>query len=272
MPNNKYSKINPVKFQQSINDELQVVKNRVRDLIGDRNWGEEGRFKEAILRNMIKRFLPENLSVGNGFILNHSKVNDQNNFLISRQIDILIYDNTYPIIFSESDFVIVTEDCVRGIIEVKSKIYSGKSNRNSLYKIINKFNEFADFERVAKIDGSRIFKGIFSFDTVNSLSSDYIKECLEKSNGMINHFSLNDKLFIRHWLNGDTLNPPVHCENDFYNIYDLPNLSHAYFISNLVHMTSNISRGDRYFISFPIEGTKEVHRVNSICLNNVFEG
>ena len=42
--------INPLEFQKSINRELQVVKNRVRNLIGNANWGDEGSYKEAIFR------------------------------------------------------------------------------------------------------------------------------------------------------------------------------------------------------------------------------
>lgn len=51
-------------FHKSTTEELRVIKNRVRNLIGDRNWGEEGRYKEAILRNVIKRFLPQNFKIG----------------------------------------------------------------------------------------------------------------------------------------------------------------------------------------------------------------
>ena len=49
---------NPSAFQKSITKELKALQNRVRYLIGDSHWGEEGRYKEAILRNVIKRFLP----------------------------------------------------------------------------------------------------------------------------------------------------------------------------------------------------------------------
>lgn len=42
-------------FQQSITQELDVIKNRVRSLIGDAHWGEEGRYKEIILQKIIKR-------------------------------------------------------------------------------------------------------------------------------------------------------------------------------------------------------------------------
>ena len=37
---------------------LNLIKNRVRNLIGNSNWAEEGRYKETILKNVIRRFLP----------------------------------------------------------------------------------------------------------------------------------------------------------------------------------------------------------------------
>ena len=43
-------------FQKSITEELDVVKNRIRNLIGNRHWGEEGRYKEAILKNILRKF------------------------------------------------------------------------------------------------------------------------------------------------------------------------------------------------------------------------
>ena len=46
-------------FHKSTTKELKVIKNRVRNFIGNRNWGEEGRYKEAILRNVIKRLESE---------------------------------------------------------------------------------------------------------------------------------------------------------------------------------------------------------------------
>ena len=57
------------KFQESITRELDVIKNRVRNLIGNANWSEEGRYKEAILKNVLRKFLPSNLSIGTGFIV-----------------------------------------------------------------------------------------------------------------------------------------------------------------------------------------------------------
>ena len=49
MPINQDTK----KFQESITQELNTIKDRVRNLIGNKHWGEEGRYKEVILRNVL---------------------------------------------------------------------------------------------------------------------------------------------------------------------------------------------------------------------------
>ena len=37
-------------YQKSVAKEFKAFEKRVRNLIDDRNWGEEGRYKEAILK------------------------------------------------------------------------------------------------------------------------------------------------------------------------------------------------------------------------------
>lgn len=123
------SEIDAQKFQESITKELDTVKDRVRNLIGNSHWGEEGRYKEAILKNVIARFLPANLSLGTGFVIRK----DNNEAHISNQIDIIVYDNTIPILFSEGDFVITTYKNVKAIIEAKTKI-----RNNNLQEAIEK--------------------------------------------------------------------------------------------------------------------------------------
>ena len=114
-------------FQESITQELDAIKNRVRNLIGNAHWGEEGRFKEAVLKNVLRKFLPNNLSIGTGFILQAVGNNDDENIL-SSQLDIIIYDNTLPVLFSEGDFIITTTANIRGILEVKSRITANSLN------------------------------------------------------------------------------------------------------------------------------------------------
>ncbi len=112
---------NYFEYQQSVAEEFKALEKRVRNLIDDSHWGEEGRYKEAILMNYLKRVLPRHLSVGTGFVRNNNE--------ITNQIDIIIYDNSYPLFFSEGDFVISSVQNVIGIIEVKCGIRA-----NDLYQ------------------------------------------------------------------------------------------------------------------------------------------
>ena len=249
-------KINPEEFQKSITKELDIIKDRVRNLIGDTHWGEEGRYKEVILKNVIKRFLPTNLSIGTGFVIR--KNNDKSQ--VSKQIDIIIYDNTVPVLFSEGDFVITTYKNVRGIVEVKTKIRIGE-----LQEIIQKSEE------KGKLIGKNIFNGIFSYEFDDNINSDTVNQALRRARGYVNHISLGPNVFIRFWKREDRsrLNPPVeNCQNDFYNIYELQNLSFSYFISNLLELTCISELDDRWWFLYPIVGTKERHRVKTICLED----
>ena len=145
--------IETTKFHRSITKELKIVKNRVRNLIGNRHWEEEGRFKEAILRNVIKRFLPSNISIGTGFIINYNRNYRSSEIEISKQLNIILYDNTCPALFTEGDFVITTPANVKGIIELKIKL----NNRN----IDQAMND-------APFNGKIIWKGKFNGIFANS--------------------------------------------------------------------------------------------------------
>ena len=51
------------KFYESVTAELMSVKDRVRNLIGNAHWLSDGRYKEAILKTIIGRFLPSGYSI-----------------------------------------------------------------------------------------------------------------------------------------------------------------------------------------------------------------
>ena len=161
-------------------------------------------------------------------------------------------------LFSEGDFVITTYKNVKGIIEVKTKI-----RNNQLQEIIQKA------ETNGKLIGKKIFNGIFSYEYEDDINSRNIDQALKKAKGYVNHISLGPNVFVRFWRRGDRsrLNPPVeNCQNDFYNIYNLEGLSFSYFISNLLELICSSSLDDRWWFLYPIMGTKERHRVRTICL------
>lgn len=252
-------------FQKSINDELLIVKERVRYLIGKSHFGEDGRHKESVLKNVIKRFLPNNISVGTGFII--SKQGDE--FKQTTQIDIILYDNNYPLLFSDGDFIITTPKNVVAIIEVKTKI------RNSdLREVIRKSVENG---KLIGSEHDKIFNGIFSFEYEDSIVdsrsnnksiSGTITNSLVESKGIVNHISFGQDWFIKYWYNENDSRINDNCViNNFYNIYKLNNLSFSYFISNLIEKVSPIDSTDRFWFMYPIEGTKEILREKTICLN-----
>lgn len=243
-------------FQESITKELDVIKNRVRNLIGDIHWGEEGRYKEEILKKTLRKFLPKNVSVGSGFITTiHG---------ISKQLDIIIYDNHQPLIFSEGDFIITTPSNVLGIVEVKSCL-----NSTSLRDAINKHDLISNVLITNNQNGKKVFHGIFSFEYDGNIESETIDNALRNSQGVVNHISIGNRYFIRRWrkTEGNQLNPEVLALSDFYNVYDIVNLSFSYFISNLIDIVSG-GLNDRYWFAFPIENTKEAHRLRTVFINN----
>jgi hypothetical protein len=253
------------RFQESITKELTLTKDRVRDLIGNANWGEDGMYKEAILRKTISQFLPTNLNIGTGFILrNDDNVNGLNG-ITSSQLDIIIYDSKTPVIFKEGDFIILTEDAVRAVIEVKTKIINySQDNDNSLNKIVSKLNRLRDFPTFINPINRKKFVGLFCFEYEANYSANRIEDALKESNGLINHISLGPDKFIRYWENTYNLDPPLEHKGRCYIKYNLLDLSFSYFISNLLHICSDDDPDQRYWFSFPIAGTKEQMRLEPI--------
>lgn len=187
--------------------------------------------------------------------------------MISRQIDVIIYDNTIPSLFSQGDFVILTPKSVRGIVEVKTRIHD--RGRPTLMDAISSLSESL------RLLGDRdVFSGIFSYE-YDEIRDDQdiprsIQDTLSDVEIPVKVISLGPDLFIRYWQReyGRLLYPPVtECGGDFYNVYMLRGLSFSYFISNLLVMCSTSDLTDMQWFLFPIEGTKEVYRKKTICIN-----
>jgi len=166
--------INLKSYIESISDEVDVTKNRVRDLIGDSNWGEEGRFKENILKQILLNHLPEEYKVGTGFILRH----DQNKkIIVSKQIDIIVYDHIRPVLFKEGDFVILNDFMVLGIIEVKTRFRKNKFEKE--------FQKCCDDSYFVSGDSKSRYRGLFYFE----FDRKNYDETEKFFNGLENHWN-----------------------------------------------------------------------------------
>ncbi|QOS39377.1 hypothetical protein DYE49_02460 [Treponema rectale] len=111
--------------------------------------GEFGLYRERIVKEFIKPFLPSRLDVGTGFII-------ASNNKISTQCDLIIYDkfNTPIIETYEQRFFPV--ECVVGVIEVKSKL-TKQEFKEALIKLSNikKMRDYVDSERFIFRDVNR---------------------------------------------------------------------------------------------------------------------
>lgn len=168
--------------------------------------------------NFLRRFLPNTVAVGTGFI------KDGNN--LSTQIDILIYNPSFPVYFKESDFVIIQPKSVLGMIEVKSN-----PNKSQIGTAIIKASKNG-----MMIDNDQIFNGLFIYggaineeNIVSVLKEEpqegilynALNEVLLEKNA-VNHIVDLDGIFIRRW------------QNENYRCYPIKNLSVSYFFSNLL--------------------------------------
>jgi len=243
--------MNIIEFHKTTTNELIAIKDRVRNLI--KHWGEDGRYKEAVLKSVISKFLPEKYRVATGFVV--KQTNDRSIHESSKQIDIIIYDISFPVLFKENDFVILTADAVVGIIEVKADVL----NLN-LFDVAKKCNENGEFIYKARFNkGKKFFNGIFSYDsTVNNEENiiTKIKEAQELfinnenyKKYIVNHISFNKDYFYKFWEQELLANLLPNY------LYKIENLSFSYFISNLVDWLSENSVIENSNLWFPTDKT-----------------
>jgi len=131
-------------FFHSVANELSIKSDQVETLIS--HSGTVGSFRENILIGLLNKYLPNQFKASSGFIKN-----------IRYQIDIIIYDNqNYSPHFNEEGIVVIEEEAVRGIIEVKTKL-----NSNTVKQAISHLSKINQ----ALKQRLPIFKGIFGFDS-----------------------------------------------------------------------------------------------------------
>ncbi len=239
---------------RSLADELWALKNRVRNFIDDAHWLTDGEWKESVLRNILNRHMPANVSIGRGFVVTPNSC--------SSQIDILIYDSSNPILYKDGDLVFVTADSVKAVIEVKSRITDG-----NLHQALGKLSDNAEFIKSNRIvnEDDDLFVGLFSYDFDGNRPSTrrILQRLHDTANGrasrVVNHITLGKNLFIRFWhTNPD---PNLQQENAPYNrwhSYSFENLASGYFINNAVEYASdNMSVRFNRFVWYPPQGKEQ---------------
>jgi len=155
------------------------------------------------------------LRIGRGFVCGRDEP--------STQMDILISENSKPTLFKDGDLMIVTPDCVKAIIEVKTKLDTPGAFHEVLKKLADQAEKIRRGQVVANsvvghISDSHCWVGLFIYDTsqvekgedpsthFGKISGIVLQE-LSRSVGnnlarVINCISIGSDLFIRYWPKG----------------------------------------------------------------------
>lgn len=181
--------MNLTRYFQSLTSECETLKDRVRHLVNDAHWPTDGEWKESVLRSMLRRTSPESVTIGRGFVVTQDAC--------STQIDVLIYDNSMPVLYRDGDLVFVTPSACRGIIEVKSNT-SAKAIRSAAIKLADN----AEFVRQHGLD-FHIFVGLFSYDFRGKNHGPVLDALAEAAAGrdarIIDHVSLGTSKLVKYW-------------------------------------------------------------------------
>lgn len=230
-----------IEYHKSLHMELNAVRNRVRQLMDDVHYLTDGELKESVLRSVLRRYLPNNISVGRGFIHNGRRC--------SKQIDILLYSSDHPVLFRDGDLVFVTPDAVKGIIEVKTNL-----NYTTINTAIEQLNEQANI-----IVNPNCFVGLFSYEYEGDYNTRLLERVcsntrLRENNSKINHILIGE-LFFKYW----KIDPSTHDPCSKWHAYRLEELSYAYFINNLIEWVSKNSFNQYSKLWFPLDSKEHHH-------------
>ena len=238
-------------YFQSLSMEIRGLRDRVRCFIKDAHWPTDGEWKETVLRSFLRRNLPHPLEVGRGFVIGKNRA--------SKQIDLLIYDSSKPVLFRDGDLVFITPDAARGVIEVKSSL-DNSSYKKCIAQI--KANiELLKFE----IGANMCFFGVFAYES--TVSTEVALEVLRESAGgsvklITRMICLGDSHLIQYWHH-----PPSHAGfiANRWHSYRVTDLAFGYFLHNCLEFAAPGSTGDNEELWFPAAG-KELNKDGDIDL------
>lgn len=239
---------NYLEYHKSLTDELHALKDRVRHLV--QHWGTDGEYKEAALRTVLRRHLPESLVVGRGFVVTADSS--------STQIDLLIVDGNKPTLFRDGDLLFVTPDCVRAVIEVKTSLRSSGAVNDCAVKLAQTGTLFHGVKEV------KPWLGVFSYEA-HLQDSTFLLDALQlahRETGVaIDCMAYGKNDFVRFWPNGeieqgDELFASSHAK---WRAYRLDHLASAYFVGNVVDALSGLNRENNAFAWYPLTDGKRVH-------------
>lgn len=222
-------------YQKSITRSFTSLKDRFRFLV--EHWLTDGGWKETLLRSVLKKHLPENFIVGQGFIVSGERA--------STQIDILIVSSDHPTLFKEDDLMIVTPDAVRAIIEVKTKLVGEVDISEATDKITK------NKRLCINMPANSIWTGLFVYDEANSETPKNLLKAVKESK-VKNGTELNCSCFGSNFFMRNLKTERIILNEAWWQTYNLENLAPSYFIGNLIGHLSGFTMHHDNSVWFPI--------------------
>jgi lambda repressor-like predicted transcriptional regulator len=168
----------PVNYLESLAAELRVQADRVRHLIGDAHWYLDGRHKEQLLTEVIRRHLPLTTSVANGFVVTPTHA------LCSREQDVLVLKSTTEApVFSQGGLSIAFPRTVLAAVSVKTQ-FTSETLRSAATGLMT----VRAIATAAGVDPRSIWCGAYFFESPKvadeELPINWLKECTRLSAGV----------------------------------------------------------------------------------------
>lgn len=128
-------------FASLLGNSFESKINLLSQILKSSHFPSIGKYKENLLINVIKEYIPKKYEVATGFVLFVHEATEERklkkgfdplnmgSYTVSKQCDIIIYDSsTIPVVFKDNDFVILRPESVKAIIEVKSNANTREIN------------------------------------------------------------------------------------------------------------------------------------------------
>lgn len=212
-------------FHKSVTEELFSIKNRIESLVKN-HWLTIGEDKETALRSLLRRYLPESVIAGRGFVVTNNEC--------SSQIDILIVDASKPTVFKDGDFLLASPDSVLGVIEVKKTLNSNKKKIEAIQKLIK-------IEKICnkiKSDEDAIWSGLFVFESDKKIKNKFLTALGHTIKDKTEHInciaSSKDTLvtYDRYYAGFGTL-------GHYFKDYEITGMAPSGFINSLMEFIAN---------------------------------
>jgi hypothetical protein len=162
----------------SLSGELDSQAHRVRQLIGDAHWGHDGRHKELLLAELVRRHCPSSVLVCTGFVISPNNLDIRS----SEQDILLVNISTEAPLFHQGALVVAFAHTVIAAISVKTTMTAG-----SVKDTIDGLQTVRSVMRDAALKAEQTWCGGFFFQVQASWSQkpqliyDNVKRCILKN-------------------------------------------------------------------------------------------